>query len=94
MVRLARRPWRTAAARTARAADFDNEEQREHAKEMREEQAKLEARAIGIRCSGGGQFCRWFEFDGDEQEEEERREWLPALAFQGKERMKRWPAPS
>jgi hypothetical protein len=89
-----RRPWWTVAARTARAADFGSEERREHVKEMREEQAKLKERAIGIRCSGGNQFCRRFEFDGDEQEEEERRERLPALAFQGKERMERWPAPS
>jgi hypothetical protein len=39
-------------------------------------------------------FCWRFKFDDDKQEEEERRERLPALAFKGKERMERWPAPS
>jgi hypothetical protein len=38
--------------------NFDSEERREHLKEMREEQAKIKARAIRRRCSSNAKFAR------------------------------------
>lgn len=53
-----RQRWRTAATITARADELGSEERNEWVKEMREEEAKLDVRAIRQKRKGGDEL-RW-----------------------------------